>query len=426
MPALQGIDRRQLQNLGCVLMTHKPEFQGAWIITTPNGEVLDITGSTSMGLQEAINYGWARGYVVRVEGGGITPPVGGVPISSLCTSYIVATDTIQFPTGWNNYFEAVNVNFLYDVDNSGNFFNFDSCDLTEVRFTGCQFIYPGTGNVFHFNPQSDNGEAFAGFTSSHFDLGNIVPVVSTINYAPDPTKGCGVRFSMPDLGLGLVNGDGIFVNCKIFVKEINGGYIGIFVEDPGAGNTFQDNHIECPALHGQNGACIQVGTVSSLDKIFGNVWTVNATAGTGYSLVTYAGGGNGSDMYIGAFHGGASPIQFGEGSRYNLVVASKIVGTVGNSSNYPNRVVTAVKSPAIKVSAASGSSPFTFFNRYHSPVLLWLSAGTISNVELSADGSSYGSGGNGLSNQYFYVPLGMYVRVTFSGGNLNYFAYGDA
>lgn len=70
-------------------------------------------------------------------------------------------------------------------------------------------IYPGNGAAIRFLPAHDNGESFAGFTASRFHLGTIA-VTNATALAPKSTHGIGVRISMPALGLGLANGNGLF------------------------------------------------------------------------------------------------------------------------------------------------------------------------------------------------------------------------
>ncbi|MSR15353.1 MAG: hypothetical protein EXR86_12475, partial [Gammaproteobacteria bacterium] len=50
-----------------------------WVVYKPDGSLLNISGSTTMGLQEAINYAAQYGYDLYVHGGGIKPEIFNVP-----------------------------------------------------------------------------------------------------------------------------------------------------------------------------------------------------------------------------------------------------------------------------------------------------------------------------------------------------------
>ncbi len=403
-------------------MAHDASNPPAWNVYKPDGSLLSVTGTTTQGLQEAINYAQQHAYPLIVRGGGITPPGHG----SSDLSQILCSTSVAFPTGWNNYYEFNNVNLVYSGTASNDFITFDSSDLTTVDFHDSQIIYPGTKAAVHFNPQHDNGESFAGFTSNTFRLGHIVPVVSTTNYAPDPTKGIGVQISAPALSLGLTNGNGIFVNNDIVVNEINGGLVGIQIDNPGgSGSTFQTNRITSPAIHQNNSVSVLVGTSSSIpvNTIYGNHWDLivqPGSAGTGVSTwggANFGGNNTQGDTFSVTVSNGTTGVLCNSTSFGNLFTAPMV--SVGgsrftNNGDGSNRFQ---DSTVNRVVPSVSASPYAFRNLTGRPMSVFVSGNNITSVGMSMDGTNYDTDGTAPfpQNTRFYLLPGMYLKITYTG-----------
>lgn len=100
----KGWERTRNQSYGVVRMINTVQsnlFNGGpaatWVVYKEDGSVLDVTGTTTKGLQEAINYAADNGYDLEVNGGGTRPikpqPYGGAlgtdPFATVNTSNVV-------------------------------------------------------------------------------------------------------------------------------------------------------------------------------------------------------------------------------------------------------------------------------------------------------------------------------------------------
>ena len=119
---------KRLPKFGHVFMSFD---LGAWRTFKPDGSPLDTTGTTTQGLQESITYAQRNALPLIVHGGGVTPPIVGIPPST-ANSTITCSTTVAFPTGWNNMYHFHNVNFAYTGDPTKDFFTFDSPNIDIV------------------------------------------------------------------------------------------------------------------------------------------------------------------------------------------------------------------------------------------------------------------------------------------------------
>ena len=181
---------------GVVLMVH--DSAAKWGVFRPDGSPLSVSGTTTQGLQEAIDYAQKRALPLFVIGGGITPPHTGLPTPSRALSQINCSTPIAVPTGWVNSYHFFGVNLLYDVahgaDPARDFITFDSADMMDWDMHTSQIIYPGNGAAIRFLPAHDNGEDFAGFTGSRFLFGSIaITHATTLRRSPRMARASGSR-----------------------------------------------------------------------------------------------------------------------------------------------------------------------------------------------------------------------------------------
>jgi hypothetical protein len=350
----------------------------------------------------------------------------GVP-PSRAISTITCTTPLNFPTGWNNCYDFHNVNLVYDgTDMSLDFITFDSCDLTKIDFHHSQMIYPGTGALFRFNPRNNNGEDFVGFTESVFRLGHVIPVISRTNYSPDGSKGTGVRVTVPNVALGLANGNGLFTSCEIEVSEINGGFTGIQIDSPAAGSGgFNNNIITAASIHGQNGICVNIGSAAlpntTQDTSWGNRWFLKTGATTnGSNLITWGGadfnlaGQWAGDVFHVSATSGLNGIILRSSATCNLfIVGAMSVATPYDDQSTAHTNVVYDARPLQLLSITVGASPFIYQNRDMKPENVSITAGAVSLIETSANGTSW-SGIATATGQTYNLRPGQYLRITYT------------
>ncbi len=407
---------------GAVLMVH--DAAAKWVVYGPDGSPLSTPGTTTQGLQEAINYAQLHAVPLFVIGGGITPPKTGLPIPSRALSQITCTTPIAVPTGWANCYHFYGVNLLYDVAHGANaaldFFTFDSADMMDWDMHTSQVIYPGNAAAMRFLPAHDNGEDFAGFTASRFRFGTIA-LTNATTLAPESTHGTGIRISMPALGLRLANGNGLFDATEIYVSEINGGQYGIRVDNPGRGSVFSGNRIVAKTIHGQGTASVEIGTSAVDSAIYGNSWDLlvgpepRATGVSTWGGSPFSGPRWGGDRFLLSVMNGAKGIVFNSSAANNLVLAGTIStgGSpyVNNAKSQTNVVIDTqpLAASAITITA----SPFVYQNKNLKPTMVTITAGEVSAVETSIDGARW-IGVATSTNQHMTLKPGQYVRVTYS------------
>lgn len=330
---------------GCVTMVHGGRADqpagigpGNWTIYRPDGSVLSTPGSLTSGLQEAIDYAYFNGFCLRVYGGQI-PVIGG---AGRDVSLMGISAPVQFRVGWMTDIELSAVTFQHNpngpIGYTNDLFTFDSCDLTSIRFNRCQVImYSRTGatnSAFRYKPQTDNGEDFAGISTSAFELPTIVVLNFDGSLCFD--GGRGIRFSTPNLGLGLGQGDGLMVQCRLKVGEINGGEISMLVDNPGSNNGFIWNTIDASsAIHrfGVTGLSIGEDATNST-LIHSNIWHLSILAGEPGSIGVKQWGGRatGGDVFYGHIDGADYGIEW-ESSALRSKVFGIVTGGIADVNN---------------------------------------------------------------------------------------------
>jgi hypothetical protein len=413
---------QQNQGIGSVVMRHSGY---TWKVLKPDGTLLDISGSTSQGLQEAINYAQQNAAPLVVWGGGITPPSHG----SAVYSGITTTATISFPTGWNNQYQFHNLN-LYCFTGSADCIRYDSTDLTEVDWHNSQIMYSGTGAAMRWLPVHDNGEGFAGFTTSSFRFGTLVCVVSDVNLAPDPSKGTGVRISAPYLALGLGFGNGIFVDNRLTGQEINGCATGFQIDDPGGtgGTDIDGNKIDIAVIHNQGtiGATFGTSTAAAGNFVQNNYRMKIAGGAMALGVSIYGGGSGtaGGDVYDLAIAGPTTCLTLQTSATGNLI-RSGYLGCTTKVSNLATAQSNRLTFPGVPTRATTtcGSSPCVFQNTTLQPMSVFVSGASITAIALSADGSTYDSASSPAANSYYFLLPGMFIKTTYSAGSVFLFEY---
>lgn len=295
---------------GRVLMIRPNIQNNTWIVLKPDGTNLDISGSKSQGLQEAIDFANTYGYPLYVEGGGYSDLDGRQDYSAIRVS-----GSIRIPpcTVCSYIFQGVDLYFTNNMGSNDGLI-FDSADMMNFYFRG-QIIYQGTGSAVRIVPINKNSEDFTGFTSSTIDIGVIAVVGSDLQ--PIRTGGLGMRISSPK---------GPFINSKILLGEINGGVVGFQVDNPSS--SFEQNIIESASIHTQGSVSVQIGTDKvSNGRIYGNQWKLNINSSSPAGSTKVIGAINtwsNNDLYFVSIRGGGPGygIAFNENTSGNKVFSA--------------------------------------------------------------------------------------------------------
>jgi len=230
---------------------------GEFKVYDPDGLEIDISSSTTDGLQEAIDYANDNEYNLYVYGGGAstdgedhavitcTTPID-VPVLRLKV-FVLDSVTVDFPS-------SIGANYGFD---------FDTCILSTFYLNG-QIVYAGTGDAVYFDPRTaDPVDSVTAIESSMFYIGCVSHSGTAAN-----NKAC-VRFRPSS---GYIQG-----NVFTFGEIQAGGNTdrGIFVSVSDAtssflGNIVQISHVSSPVEYG-----ILLGESTLADgKIKGNIWNV--------------------------------------------------------------------------------------------------------------------------------------------------------
>jgi len=222
---------------------------GTWEVRKPDGTVLTTTGSTTQGLQEAINYACEHGFDLKVSGGQVCHKNGQNPAIIMCTSRLVIP-----PLELANIEVGATLNFCGPSPQAEAVI-FDSIMASRIIFSGQIVVSAGWGCGVKFKPRTElpcdqNGPII---TASKINLPSVIM-----------TGGTGVCIDF-DAQLGGISGN-IFE-----ILEPNNGAIGIRVT-ASATTLFDGNHLVIREIH----ACttgIVAGNLAHGARVLGNTWT---------------------------------------------------------------------------------------------------------------------------------------------------------
>lgn len=270
-----------------------------WAAYDPSGAVIDISASTTQGLQEAITYGFANGYPVLVRGSGT----------------ITCSTAVAVPAGYLDYLEidpTITINF--SALGSANLITINSLENGTVKIKGLVVQHSGdTGACIAIKP-----------TSAAPSTGNTVVAASILEFgdcAP-ASGGIGLLF---DITTASILGN------RIFISDVNGGVSGIKVTSPGtAFLVFEENEITWTYVHGQSGFGVQQGTgATNQSGLRRNRWMCGRLSPVGATAAIATYGSN--DTFISPFATNEEGsytygLQFKAGANDNVALAPKIVG----------------------------------------------------------------------------------------------------
>lgn len=212
---------------------------GTWCVYDQNSNLVNISASTTDGLQEAINlactpHGTA-GYDLEVIGGDEST-AGAIVINCTTTVNIPPTQGKRIRIG------AVTINFGAGLG-ANNGVQIDSTEMTDIDMSGCQIVYAGTGWSLAFQPTNGTpGDNIITCGDTRFHC-------TTVCCTPG-ASGC-VLFNCT----GGVISDSLFTFNEI--NSLGGTGVGIKVND--AAQPFIYNEVHCGQLHDGTGTELYVG-----------------------------------------------------------------------------------------------------------------------------------------------------------------------
>lgn len=180
-----------------------------WAVQGPCGEPVPTIGSTSEGLQEAINYALLRGCALSVLGG---PHLanGDDP------ARITTTQTIRIPAGAKASYTFRGVTLWANVPDDADAIDIDAQDMLDFDFGG-QIVYPGKHSavgLYCAGEYFEGAYGYRAFTSSRIRILTIA-LVDRATMQPQRDRGTG--FSINPLAP--------ITYLSIEINEINGGAI---------------------------------------------------------------------------------------------------------------------------------------------------------------------------------------------------------
>lgn len=402
-----------------------PPEAGEARVLKPDGSRLSVTGTTTDGLQEAIDYACGDGtagsgdydlYIVGAEAA-----TGGAVVYNLST-------TLAFPAmqGKKISSGAITLNFTSAIG-TNSCVTFDSCMMVDVRLQGCQIVNGGTGTALVFEPTNscplDTNVHQIVDSSFH-----ITTVVNINNSAQANGAGAVVRF-VPTSGTHASN-NGI-VNSTFVFDEINqentaSTTAGIWIQDSAANKSFANNYIKCQHVHNHTGVGAQIGASSA--------HAANASGNT-YQLVSNSNSGTSADFSVFEDEAVLNITNENANATYGLVLQSSATNCTiissslqGSTAAYNNAATNKTSNKWIgakpipaSTAISVGASPFVHQNTLLRDQEVIVQAGTLtSNIQVSHDGTTYYDAG--VVAGLITLPRGMYMKIIYSSApNMRYY-----
>ncbi len=239
--------------------------RGVWRVVGANGGEVDISSSTTDGLQEAIDEAALNASHLYVEGAGFVS--GGTDIS-----LITCTTPITFPAmhGQTIRFSWCTIQFTSAVTGDG--MTFDSCMMVDAQLP--QITYAGTSSAVHFKPTNpDPKDGVTAVIDSRF-------VIITLAYGQTTVPTEGVKITPP------------FKRCFFEIGELNATSAasnGITVVPPVSPQEFSLNMMRISA-HSISGKVFDMASGASSAE--------SARTSSNHIILNYQDGGAAADVVI--------------------------------------------------------------------------------------------------------------------------------
>lgn len=274
--ALAGVDF----GTGCVRMVApslSTNNSTPWYVFDPYGNPVSTSGTTTQGLQEAINYAVNNGWPLIVDGVGqwqvSTYPNPNPGNGSLlnAASTITCTSGISIPRSQIAFIEMRNVSIWFtSAVSAGDGITIDSAEMTRIWIHG-QVVFNGSSGYYAVRVKPSSGTPYDNNVA--FDPSELF--IHTIVCQPGASASGCICF---DLSEGSIS------SSKFRFVEVNGGAFGIAVYNPQSGTLFEQNIIEATNIHASSSAGIQEGfSTTYAGNIRQNIWTISGIRPNGSS-----------------------------------------------------------------------------------------------------------------------------------------------
>lgn len=276
VPWLALADRGYVTVRPPALTTINQTYLGPWWVAGPNGEQIDTTGTTTQGLQEAVNYAVTHGYQLKVVGQGGRSNGNGSDATTLPPVLFCSTP-ITFPPMFLQDIDFGNISIIFTNATSG--LIFDSCMMVRFKMNG-QAIVSGSNPGVVFRPHTTLPiDPKTTITASRFEFGSIGAtsgggaLSSLCTFNCDSASIVGNYFSFLEM-----EGINAFDNA-ITIKNCG---------NVGGTTVFLQNEISTPNIHGCTSSGILIGgsTVGGLfygNNYRGNIFRIAGIRGGGAS-----------------------------------------------------------------------------------------------------------------------------------------------
>jgi hypothetical protein len=316
-----------LQSAVVMFPTNPLSTSNIWTILAPDGSTVSQGGTTTSGLQEAINYATTNGVPLRVIGGGSTS--GGVTRPFIACSTGI---TIPAVNQWSAIFYDVNITFTTGVN--GPAFSFDSAEVSDFLFLGGQIVYqpasPGaTSFCVYVKPvNATPTSAVIAYTASRIYISNIAC----------PATGTGIAVWQFDITNGSID------NCFFGSSELNGTgsgvsanmQYGINIVNAQVTTAFEQNILDFSDIHKVTLAGVQVGaTTTNQGNYRHNLWRLGGIRPSGASSDGFNTYGSYDIVQIGGITNEEGTLNRGlitePGAVGNIFIYGQITGNGGSA-----------------------------------------------------------------------------------------------
>lgn len=378
----------------------------SWIVLKPNGEPLNISGTVTSGLQEAIDYAVDNGHNLKVYGGGT---------STVDYGLLYTTDTVVFPPMRCMTVEFEGVHIESTPTTPGNqAMTINSCMMVDFKFNG-EIVYNGTGNALEFHPTIGPGvDPLINIVDSRFYITTVVTLGSA--------QSC-VTYNIVD---------GSITNSFYQFSEINANDngsgtatttygIGIIGNDV-SGNHFELNTVICPHVHGGLVNVAIGNSPTNAENIAYNTFDVDcSTSVNGATGIVCLGKGNTGRVSSTVSTPGSIGFAYsGNAVRNCFIYKNEGSYSNGCSDKTANQLI--VGAPLVHQALTVSGSPFAIQNTDLSNWYITVQGGTGVNIYTGFDGVTYYD--MGFANGQVTLQQGMYLRVVYSTApTIRKFAY---
>lgn len=256
-----------------------------WSVTDEKGVAIDTTGTTTAGLQEAIDYATTNGFNLRAIGGG-TSRTADFGIMN-CTTGVV------FPALRDMKVSMEGVHIAFSAAVTGTGISFDSCMQLDFSLVG-EVTYQGTGAAVQLKPTNAIPvDTMTVCTGSRFYIGGVAT-----------TGGTPAALFNVDVSNGSVLGNSFEIGELVGSGAVGSSALaatGLRITGQTASTAFYANTVDISNIHDCTSTCVQEGTSSSNQaQIGGNIYRIGALGGKGTNAQGWNGFGVGSQVTVGS------------------------------------------------------------------------------------------------------------------------------